>query len=153
VVCPTGIDIRNGLQVDCIGCTQCIDACDEVMDRVEKPRGLIRYDSLRGLRGEKRRWWRPRLARYAVLGVVGCVALAFAVSSHSPFEANLLRTPGALFVRDGEAIRNSLELHLVNKQDAEATFTIAIVRAPEGAEVVIASPEAPVEALGSRRVP
>jgi cytochrome c oxidase accessory protein FixG len=153
VVCPTGIDIRNGLQVDCIGCTQCIDACDEVMDRVEKPRGLIRYDSLRGLRGEKRRWWRPRLALYAVLGVIGCVALAFAVSSHSPFEANLLRTPGALFVRDGESIRNSLELHLMNKQDAEATFTIAIVEQPEGAEVVIASPETPVEALGSRRVP
>ncbi len=52
VVCPTGIDIRDGLQLDCIACTACIDACDDVVDRLGQPRGLIRYDSLRGLRGE-----------------------------------------------------------------------------------------------------
>ncbi|MFO0630865.1 MAG: cytochrome c oxidase accessory protein CcoG [Polyangiales bacterium] len=65
VVCPTGIDIRNGLQLDCIACTQCIDACDAVMDKLNRPRGLIRYDSLRGLGGEARRFLRPRLFIYA----------------------------------------------------------------------------------------
>ncbi len=48
VVCPTGIDIRNGLQLDCIGCARCIDACDDVMDKLHRPRGLVRYDSLKG---------------------------------------------------------------------------------------------------------
>lgn len=153
VVCPTGIDIRNGLQVDCIGCTACIDACDEVMDRLDKPRGLIRYDSLRGLRGEKRRWLRPRLALYAVLGVVGAAVLAFALASHAPFEATLLRSPGALFARDGDAIRNSFVLHLFNKEDAETRFTIEVIERPEGAEVVVAAPDTPVAALESRRVP
>jgi polyferredoxin len=49
-VCPTGIDIRNGLQIECIGCAACIDACDEVMVRLHRPKGLIRYDSLWNLR-------------------------------------------------------------------------------------------------------
>lgn len=153
VVCPTGIDIRNGLQVDCIGCTACIDACDEVMDRVGKPRGLIRYDSLRGLRGEARRWLRPRLALYAVLGVIGAVVLTIALTGRTPFEATLLRTPGALFVRDGDAIRNSFELHLVNKADTETTFAVEIVERPEGANVVIPTPTPELGALGSRRMP
>lgn len=61
-VCPTGIDIRNGLQLDCIGCGQCADACDAVMTKLERPKGLVRTDSLRGLSGEKRRFLRPRLA-------------------------------------------------------------------------------------------
>lgn len=153
VVCPTGIDIRHGLQIDCIGCTSCIDACDEVMDRLGKPRGLIRYDSLRGLRGEPRRWFRPRLAFYAVLGVIGAGVLTFALSGRTPYEANLLRAPGALFVRDGEAIRNSFELHLVNKEDAETTFAIEVLERPENADVIIATPAPTLDALGSRRVP
>ncbi|MBN9166592.1 MAG: cytochrome c oxidase accessory protein CcoG, partial [Myxococcales bacterium] len=86
VVCPTGIDIRQGLQLDCIACTACIDACDDVMDRLGQERGLIRYDSLRGLRGEQRRPWfrRPRLAIYGVLLALGMVATSVAMHRREP---------------------------------------------------------------------
>jgi cytochrome c oxidase accessory protein FixG len=134
-VCPTGIDIRHGLQVDCIGCTQCIDACDDVMTKLDKPRGLIRYDSLRGLRGEARRFWRPRLALYAVLGVVGMVVLGIAVARHQPLEATLLRERGALYVVDGALVRNTFAIHLVNKLDAPTTVALEPIDVPPGVEV------------------
>lgn len=71
VVYPTGIDIREGLQLDCIACTACIDTCDEVLDRLERPRGLVRYDSLCILPGETRRILRPRVIASTVLLVAG----------------------------------------------------------------------------------
>ena len=80
-VCPTGIDIRNGLQLECIGCTACIDACDDIMTKVERPNGLIRYDSFNGLAGKKRRILRPRLLAYGLLGVLGLTALGSPRSS------------------------------------------------------------------------
>ncbi|MDQ3037702.1 MAG: cytochrome c oxidase accessory protein CcoG [Myxococcota bacterium] len=138
VVCPTGIDIRNGLQIDCIACTQCIDACDEVMDKLHRPRGLIRYDSLRGLRGEARRIFRPRLAMYAVLGVVGVVALGIAVSRHQPLEATILRMRGAPFVVDGDVVRNTFEIHIVNKRDAAVVVALEPIGASGDAEIDVA---------------
>lgn len=116
-VCPTGIDIRHGLQLDCIACTQCIDACDEVMDKLSMPRGLVRYDSLRGLSGKARRFWRPRLGFYAILGVIGVGVLVFALSRRHTFEANLLRARGAPFVVEDGLVRNTYEVHLINKED------------------------------------
>src|SRR5699024_11127859 len=124
VVCPTGIDIREGLQLDCIACTACIDACDDVMDRLGQDRGLIRYDSLRGLRGEKRRFFRPRIWIYTAFLAAGVVAATVAVHHREPFEANMLRLPGAPYVREHGKLRNGYELHLVNKGSAPATFTI-----------------------------
>ena len=61
VVCPTGIDIRNGLQLDCIGCTACIDACDEVMEKIGRPKGLVRYDTQTSFAGKGRKLRRTRL--------------------------------------------------------------------------------------------
>ena len=66
-VCPTGIDIRKGLQYECIACAACIDACDEVMDKVGYPRGLIRYDTQHGLEGKPKHVLRPRTIVYATL--------------------------------------------------------------------------------------
>ena len=152
VVCPTGIDIRDGLQLDCIACTQCIDACDEVMDKLERPRGLIRYDSLRGLRGEKRRFLRPRLYGYTAALVVGVVVATFAFRSREPFEANIVRLGGTPYTRDGQTIRNAFELHLVNKQGTTTSFDIAAVDAPDLA-FVVAMPKVEIEPLGSRRIP
>ncbi len=123
-VCPTGIDIRNGLQLDCVGCTACIDACDEIMDKLERPRGLVRYDSLAGLSGNKRRVMRPRLYVYAALGLAGIVATTIAVSRRTSFEANMLRERGAPFVIEGDRVRNSYALHLINKRAAPETFTL-----------------------------
>ena len=149
-VCPTGIDIRHGLQIDCIACTQCIDACDEVMDKLHQPRGLVRYDSLRGLRGEARRFFRPRVALYAVLGVVGMGALGIAVTLHQPLEATLLRTRGAPFVMDGDVVRNTFEIHVVNKRDTAVRVELSTADAPGGAEVDL-MPTLELEALASAR--
>jgi cytochrome c oxidase accessory protein FixG len=66
-VCPTGIDIRNGLQLECIGCAACVDACDDIMTKVKRPKGLIRYDSWKGFNGGKTRFVRPRTIFYSVL--------------------------------------------------------------------------------------
>ena len=151
-VCPTGIDIRHGLQVDCIGCTQCIDACDEIMTKLDKPRGLIRYDSLRGLRAEPRRFWRPRLGFYAVLGVLGVIALGLAVMRHQPLEATLLRDRGALFIVDGDVVRNTFAIHIVNKLDAPVTVTIEPLDLPAGVDVDVA-PHFDLAALESERAP
>lgn len=152
VVCPTGIDIREGLQLDCIACTACIDACDDVMDRIGQPRGLIRYDSLRGLRGEKRRIVRPTILVYTALLVVGIVVAAFAVRRRDPFEANVLRLPGAPYTREGGKLRNGYELHLVNKDAKPATFVVTPLVSDE-LETILPIQEVEVEPLGSRRVP
>ncbi|MFW8341615.1 4Fe-4S dicluster domain-containing protein, partial [Klebsiella pneumoniae] len=66
-VCPTGIDIRDGLQLECIGCGACIDACDSVMDKLGYARGLVRYGSENELAGGKTHWLRPRLIGYAAM--------------------------------------------------------------------------------------
>jgi cytochrome c oxidase accessory protein FixG len=151
-VCPTGIDIRDGLQLDCIACTACMDACDEVMTKLGRERGLIRYDSLRGLRGEPRRVLRPRVFLYAVLLVVGVAASGLALRKREVFEANILRLPGAPYTREDGALRNGFELHLVNKESTVATFEIT---APEGTGLafVVPTPRIEIEPLGSRRVP
>ena len=140
VVCPTGIDIRNGLQLDCIGCTACIDACDEVMDKVHQPRGLVRYASQNELSGEKRRFVRPRTIYYTAMLAVGAVALALAIRSRSGFEANLIRPPGAPYVIEGGVIRNQFRVHVVNKDSARQTFSFAA----ESPEFTFELPAAPV---------
>jgi cytochrome c oxidase accessory protein FixG len=150
-VCPTGIDIRYGLQVDCIACTQCIDACDEIMDKLERPRGLIRYDSLRGLRHEPRRFWRPRLTFYSVLGVFGVIALSTAIYFHRPFAVTLVHARGAPFVVDGDTVRNTFDLHLVNKRDAPMTLQVRAIDVPEGVTVDI-RPEVHLDAEGSDHI-
>ncbi len=152
VVCPTGIDIRDGLQMDCIACTQCIDACDDVMDKLGRERGLVRYDSLRGLRGEKRRLLRPRLYGYTAALVVGAVVATFAFRSRQPFEATVVRLPGAPYTREAGTIRNAFELHLVNKEGKPMSFDIEAVETPDLA-FVVAMKNVDVEALGSQRIP
>jgi len=114
-VCPTGIDIRQGLQLECIGCAACIDACNVVMDRAKRPRGLIRYDSLSGLAGRGRRFWRPRLMLYGFLLAVGISAAALAVSTLREAVVSFTRLPGPpYFVADG-VLRNQFLLRVLNK--------------------------------------
>lgn len=152
VVCPTGIDIRNGLQLDCIACTACIDACDEIMDKVKRPRGLIRYDSLAGLAGQKRRLVRPRTLVLTALLFVGAIVFAFAVSKRSDFEANLLRLPGAPYVVEDGVLRNAFQIHLVNKR-AEPVVFIIEPEAHSAAQIVVPMKEVKLDSLASTYVP
>ena len=132
VVCPTGIDIRNGLQLDCVGCTACIDACDEVMDKLSRPKGLIRFESDRVLRGGVRKFWRPRLLIYGVLGTLGAVAATLAFSSSRDFEAHVLRQKGAPYVLEGDDVRNTFVLHLINKQAEPRDLSVCLDNPAEG---------------------
>ncbi|WP_371350930.1 4Fe-4S dicluster domain-containing protein, partial [Salmonella sp. M265] len=77
-VCPTGIDIRDGLQIACIGCAACVDACDSIMDKMGYERGLVRYTSERALEGGQTRFLRPRLVGYAavMLAMIGAFVVA-----------------------------------------------------------------------------
>jgi cytochrome c oxidase accessory protein FixG len=152
VVCPTGIDIRQGLQLDCIACTACIDACDDVMDRLGRRRGLIRWDSLRGLRGEARRFLRPRVWGYSALLLVGLVVSAFALRKHEPFEANVVRLAGLPYTREGGVLRNAFELHLVNKRAERVTFDVLPDPAAD-LTFVVPMQHVEIEPLADRRIP
>ncbi|MBI3114020.1 MAG: cytochrome c oxidase accessory protein CcoG, partial [Rhodospirillales bacterium] len=132
VSCPMGIDIRDGQQLECITCALCIDACDDVMQKVGRPRGLIDYDSVataasRAL-GEKKpvHLVRPRTVLYAaLLALVGGIML-FQLLTRSDLDINVLRDRNPLFTKlaDG-GIRNGFTFKVLNKAHAQRTFTIA----------------------------
>jgi cytochrome c oxidase accessory protein FixG len=152
-VCPTGIDIRNGLQLECVGCTACVDACDEIMSRLSRAPGLIRYDSQNGLVGQAKRVLRPRVYVYAALGALGLAVASTAIASREPFEANLLRASGMPFaIQSDGRVRNAFELHLVNKQADARRFSVE----PEPGsqlEYAVATPEVELLPMAERRVP
>ena len=142
-VCPTGIDIRDGTQMECVHCTACIDACDAVMDKVGRPRGLIRYASLNGIERGKKLRITPRLVVYSVILLALGGSLAALLLTRSDVDATLLRSPGALFQQsqDGK-ISNLYQLKLVNKTS----------RAVQ-AELRLESPEGKLTAFGSTLIP
>lgn len=131
-VCPTGIDIRHGLQMECIGCAACIDACDEVMGKVHRPAGLIRYDSFAGLSGDVTRWVRPRTVLYGVLLVVGAAVASFAFSTIKPANFLVYRAGGAAYFVGRDEVRNQFMVRLVNKRTVPATFTVSTEGLPAG---------------------
>ena len=131
-VCPTGIDIRHGLQLECIGCAACIDACDEIMAKVKRPGGLIRYDSLVGLTGGVTRWVRPRTIVYGILLVIGAAVASFALSTVKPANFTVFRLGGAAYFVDHDSIRNQFMVRVLNKRVDTATFTLAVEGAQAG---------------------
>ncbi len=152
VVCPTGIDIRNGVQMECVACTACIDACDEIMDRLGRPRGLVRYDSQDGLAGKPRKIVRARVVVYSALLVVGMVVAFVATRGRKDFEATLLRLPGAPYVVENGQVRNSLQLHLVNKRASAEQYQLVVDPAEE-MSVLIPMTSVLLPSLGDARVP
>ncbi len=117
-VCPTGIDIRNGTQLECVNCTACMDACDEVMVKIKKPEGLIRIDSYNGIKSGVRKLWNTRIAAYTAVLIALFGLEAFLLVNRSDVETLFLRTPGMLFQdnKDGY-ISNLYNYQLINKTD------------------------------------
>jgi cytochrome c oxidase accessory protein FixG len=126
-VCPTGIDIRKGLQYECIACAACADACDEVMDRVGYPRGLIRYTTQNALDGQAKRVFRPRTIVYATL-----LTLIFAVGliglmTRSTIALDVIRDRGALYRQTShDEIENVYFLRILNKDQRAHTYRLAV---------------------------
>lgn len=134
-VCPTGIDIRQGLQLECVACTACIDACDEIMDRVKRPRGLIRYASERALEGKRARFLRTRTVVYGVFMLVGIAVMLFSFSRLQSFEASVSRMTGQPYFVTDEIIRNHFQIRLINKRNDPASFRVFLADAPVGMQL------------------
>jgi len=130
-VCPTGIDIRKGLQYECIACAACIDACDSVMDRMQYPRGLIRYSTQHAMEGAATRVLRPRVLVYAVLLTVLCGGFLFALLNRVPVELDIIRDRNALYreARPG-FIENVYLLRVINKDENAHVYRIEVEGLP-----------------------
>jgi len=131
-VCPVGIDIRDGLQYQCIGCAHCIDACDEVMTKMDYPTGLVGYTTQRELSGSKTQWLRPRAIGYGSALLIMITAFSLAVVSRSALELDIVRERGELSQVDANnQTINQYRLKVLNKTQHDQTYTIrAISDAP-----------------------
>jgi cytochrome c oxidase accessory protein FixG len=116
VVCPTGIDIRNGTQMECINCTACMDACDAIMEKVKKPKGLIRYDSEEGISTGKRSIFNTRSLAYSGVLTLLLIFVASLFMFRGSFEATILRARGSMYQEYGaDSLSNIYNYNLVNK--------------------------------------
>ena len=119
-VCPTGIDIRNGTQLECVNCTACIDACNHMMDAVDLPQGLIRYASEENIEKQKKFRFTPRIKGYAAVLFILVTVLSGMLFLRSDVEANILRLPGQLYEhKDGNIISNVYTFKLINKTSVD----------------------------------
>ncbi len=128
-VCPTGIDIRNGSnQLECIGCTSCIDACDAVMEKIDKPKGLIRYDSLNGVNSGTKLKFTLRIGAYTSVLVLIVGILAYMLVTRKNWESTLLRTPGMTFQVDEKlhTVTNIYNLEILNKSLDDQSFRVHV---------------------------
>ncbi len=136
-VCPTGIDIRKGLQYECIGCGACIDVCDDVMDKVGYPRGLIKYSTQNGIANgwtrEQmiRRGLRPRVLVYTGILAAICVAVGVSLFLRTPLKVDVIRDRGALArLAEQGRIENVYRLQVMNATEAPQTYRIAVEGLP-----------------------
>ena len=130
-VCPTGIDIRNGLQYECIGCGLCVDACNSVMDKVQLPRGLIRYDTQNGLAGRwspaqvMRRVFRPRVLVYAGVLTLLVVGLLASLVTRTPLKVDVVRDRASLArLVEGGRLENVYRLQIMNATEKPQGYRI-----------------------------
>ena len=136
-VCPTGIDIRNGLQLECIGCAQCIDACDAVMAKLQRPAGLIRYSSQAAMRREATRLIRPRVIAYPLIlvALLGSLVALLATAAHA--HVAITRGRGMPFntLADGR-IANQVAIKVTNRTGQAQHYTAEVTGVP-GATLVL----------------
>ncbi len=126
-VCPTGIDIRNGTQLECVNCNACIDACNSIMDKVDLPRGLIRYASEQNIADKLPFRFTGKMKAYTTVLVLLIGFLVTLLVLRSDFETTILRTPGMMYqTRDDGSITNLYQIKMVNKTNAtlEVSFKL-----------------------------
>ncbi|MBB3222310.1 cytochrome c oxidase accessory protein FixG [Massilia umbonata] len=136
-VCPAGIDIRNGLQYECIGCAACVDACNNVMDKVGQPRGLIRYSTDRAMAANlapaqiRQRALRPRVLAYGAALLAATLSVGFALATRTPLKMDVIRDRGSMGREvDGGAIENVYRLQIMNTTEQPHRYRIAAAGLP-----------------------
>jgi cytochrome c oxidase accessory protein FixG len=136
-VCPTGIDIRNGTQLECVNCTACIDACDAIMTSIDKPEGLIRYASENSITKGVKLKLTTRIKAYSAVLILLLCLLAFLIVSRTDLDATLMRTAGMTYTSlpDGR-ISNLYNLKLANKTHKDIDFSLKLENLPGEISVV-----------------
>ena len=142
-VCPTGIDIRDGLQYECIACAQCIDACNSVMRKVGTPEGLIRYGSLKSLNGGKTSVLRPRVIVYGVTITMLLATLVYKLNARVPLDIEVLRDRAALYTVSADgSVSNIYTIKAMNMDNRDHRYMIRTAGIPDA---VVAVGKNPVE--------
>jgi cytochrome c oxidase accessory protein FixG len=157
--CPTGIDIRDGLQLECIACGQCIDACNSVMAKVKLAPDLIGYTSQRALERGRGQILRPRVIAYSVLLLALLAAFIVTVSTRRAADITVLRGIGAPYVLDDTGVRNQVRLKIENRgsEDFEFGYQILVGKQPARLRpagelgILVISPENPMRVKGGGR--
>ncbi len=157
-VCPTGIDIRKGLQYECIGCGACADVCDGVMDKMGYAKGLVKYSTQHAMADglNKRQIWRrvlrPRVLIYTAILLAICFALVTSLALRKPYKVDVIRDRGSLarFVEDGK-VENVFRLQFMNASESSQHYTVT-VRGLAGIELA-SNPQMTVAPTESRWVP
>ncbi|MDT8429679.1 MAG: cytochrome c oxidase accessory protein CcoG [Pseudomonadales bacterium] len=131
-VCPTGIDIRDGLQYECIGCAHCIDACDSIMSKMNYPKGLISYTTQNRLEGGSWTWKRPKLIAYGGALLLMLFMFALVLLTRTPLSIDVLRDRGTLYQEvAGGLIENVYTLKIINMENQPRSYELLIDGLPE----------------------
>jgi len=126
-VCPTGIDIRNGLQYECIGCAACIDACDDVMLKMDYPKGLIKYTTENRLEGKTTHLLRPRIVIYCILLVSILAGVIYSIQNRDSVALNILRDRSSLYRENFDGtISNSYTIKVLNMDLVDHSYKLSV---------------------------
>jgi cytochrome c oxidase accessory protein FixG len=151
-VCPTGIDIRQGLQYECIGCAACIDGCNQVMTKVGKPQKLIRYSTLNAMEGKSTRVLRPRVLVYSLILASIATAATASLYLRTPLKVDVIRDRAAIAREvEGGLIENVYRLQIMNTTEEARAFHVSVRGLPD--IHVWGEPTVGVPAATSRMVP
>jgi cytochrome c oxidase accessory protein FixG len=141
LTCPTGIDIRDGLQMECIHCTQCADACDDIMRKVGRPEGLIRYTSRAALEGARVRKLRPRVVLYPAALAATFGGFVFALGTRSTADVTVLRGLGQPYVVEANGqVANQLRIKVTNRTASDQVYAIHIDNVDGGSVIAPQNP-------------
>jgi cytochrome c oxidase accessory protein FixG len=136
-VCPTGIDIRNGTQLECVNCTACIDECDSIMEKVNLPKGLIRYASEDEIKNKEKFVFTDRMKGYTAVLAILITVLTGMLFLRNDLEANILRLPGQLYEIKGENISNVYTFKIINKTNQNYNNVTFKILSPKGSVKVV----------------
>lgn len=126
-VCPTGIDIRNGTQLECTNCTACMDACDAIMEKVKRPTGLIRYDSMTGIESGQKKIFTPRVIAYSAVLTILFVANILLLGGRSDIDSTILRASGQLYQEvSADTLSNLYTFKVFNKTHKELPVQLRV---------------------------